>query len=72
MSATSHDALSQQPGQPLTFGAAADDASEHTEDIADEITSELAESGAGAATIPVLEAMPPVAGGVRPGPSPRQ
>lgn len=64
MSATSHDALSQQPGQPLTFDAAADDVAEHTEDIADEITSELAESGAGAATTPVLEAMPPVAGDV--------
>ena len=62
MSATSHDALSQQPGQPLTFGADADDASEHTEDIADEITSELAESGAGAATSPVRDAMSPSAG----------
>lgn len=57
MSATGHDAFPRQPGQPLTFGAAADDVAEHTDDIADEITSELAESGAGAATAPVRDAM---------------
>ena len=62
MSATSHDAFSRQPGQPLSFGAAADDVAEHTEDIADEITSELAESGAVGAAMPVPDVMADAAG----------
>ncbi len=61
MSATSHDALPRQPGKPPTFGEVAVDAAENTEDIADEITSELAESGAAAAATPVRDAMAAVA-----------
>src|SRR5690606_35252644 len=61
MSATSHDTLPRQPGQQPTFGEVTVDAAENTEDIADEITSELAESGAAAAAAPVRDAMAAVA-----------
>src|SRR5688572_9496632 len=42
MSATSHDAIFEHHGQPLKFDAPELDVPEPTEDIADEITSELA------------------------------
>jgi len=42
MSASSHDAIPDRHGQPLKFDAPELDAPEITEDIADEITSELA------------------------------
>jgi hypothetical protein len=41
MSATSHDAIPQRPGRLLKFDAPALDGADPTEDIADEITSEL-------------------------------
>lgn len=62
MSATSHDALSRQPGQPLIFGAPAPEVPEPTEDVANEITSELAETDSAVAATPAHDSMTIAAG----------
>ncbi len=52
MSATSHDAIPDRSGQPLKFDAPEPDVPDPTEDIADEITSELGGSPARIAAEP--------------------